>query len=295
MAGPKVSLFERAVQRLAVALPDEVALQIRLRRPVHHEDLLLRALVEKGDACFDVGANVGKLALYLAHFTGPTGLVVAFEPVPPTFSRLCFELQRPGLGRRAPVLPLPYGLSDCDGAMEVVVPRGKWSLASLARQEAWTDWLGQGSTETVAFRCQFRSLDAAIADQDLPAPDLIKIDVEGAECLVLRGATRTLMRDAPPLVFLELFQPWARAFGFTAWDVLSPLVERGYSFLFACRRGLVEHSPSERTPVPPEFRDGYNVIAFHRETHEHRVRRVLKYKGGWGPLHIVTSIPVAND
>jgi tRNA A58 N-methylase Trm61 len=50
-------------------------------RPRNFEQQIYSALVREGDICFDVGANVGDVALYLARLTGRTGCVVAFEPV----------------------------------------------------------------------------------------------------------------------------------------------------------------------------------------------------------------------
>jgi hypothetical protein len=50
-------------------------------RPTNFEEQIYRAAIEEGDICFDVGANVGDVAIFLARIATPRGCVVAFEPV----------------------------------------------------------------------------------------------------------------------------------------------------------------------------------------------------------------------
>jgi hypothetical protein len=65
-----------------------------------------------------------------------------------------------------------------------------------------------------------------------------------------------------PLLFMELFAPWQRPFGYGPWDVLSLLATYGYRFLFMCPDGLIENQPTRAAPYPPEYAQGYNLLAF---------------------------------
>src|SRR5215468_9203389 len=61
--------------------------------PTHFEEQIYRAAIEEGDICFDVGANVGDVAIFLARIATPRGCVVAFEPVFHVYRLLCQRIQ----------------------------------------------------------------------------------------------------------------------------------------------------------------------------------------------------------
>jgi hypothetical protein len=85
----------------------------------------------------------------------------------------------------ARTLTLPLGLSDVDGEPEISLPEGRSALGSLASQAEWTTF---ATVPVVRCRCAFRQLDGLRAELGLPAPASLKVDVEGAERLVFRGA-----------------------------------------------------------------------------------------------------------
>ena len=89
-------------------------------------------------------------------------------------------------------------------------------------------------------------------------------------------------RGARPLMLIEVFAPWERAFGYRPWELLSWLLERGYRLLFACPNGLVEHVPTESGPFPPEYEMGYNVVAFLPEIHSERIGALKHLRAGAG-------------
>ena len=159
-----------------------------------------RDAVCRGATVLDVGANVGAYTLLFAIWAGPDGRVFAFEPAPASLAGLRRQLQLNQLAGRVEVVPVAIagtvGTADfiCDGA-------------------SGANALGSGST-TGAIPVATTSLDAFCGERGL-SPDVIKIDVEGAELDVLRGGRATL---AGPGVqtFLE-FHPsaWA-ARGITA-------------------------------------------------------------------------------
>ena len=134
---------------------------------------------------FDVGAHLG---LHTLYYSAVADRVVAFEPAPRNDARL---LENVVLNHRTNV--------------------STWNVA-LSDRTAVLDFLDNGISQTGTLLTQARHAQGfhkiqvqahRLDDLDLPAPDLIKIDCEGAEMQVLRGASATL-RKHRPVVHLEV-------------------------------------------------------------------------------------------
>jgi len=131
--------------------------------------------LEPGDVMLDVGAHIGEFTL-LAASRGAT--VHAFEPDPANAALLRVNLEDAGCSGAVTVHEC--AVTESDGAMRFLAHRNP-SLSAL-----WT-----------ADRAAGDALDALA----LPRVDVIKIDTEGAELGVLRGATTLLQRCSPTIVF----------------------------------------------------------------------------------------------
>jgi FkbM family methyltransferase len=246
-----------------------------LALPGNYEEQIYAAIVRRGDVCFDIGANQGDVALFLGRLAGASGLIVAFEPVLSTYQRLRRRIERRAL-LGAKILPVPTGLSDCERDAVMSIPNGDFGMASIADRSSWVS--AQGCVRMEQARVHLTTLDAFIERTSL-APTFMKIDVEGAELLVLKGASALFESGKRPLMLIEVFAPWERAFGYRPWDLFGMLLSRGYEILFACPRGLVPHLPSASHPFPPQYEGGYNVIAFSSTLHRDRLesaRRLLE-------------------
>jgi FkbM family methyltransferase len=252
-------------------------------RPQSYEEQIYVSLIRRGDVCFDVGANNGDVSLLLARLAGYSGSVVAFEPVWPMYAQMCRHLQR-DIHLKAPIIPLPIGLADTDRDATIQVPDGNFGFGSMSSAIEWKSALSSTMAETkiASYEVRLQSMDSFLAASSLPKPVFMKIDVEGAELLVLRGANEMFSRGARPLMLIEVFAPWERAFGYRPWELLSWLLERGYRLLFACPNGLVEHVPTESGPFPPEYEMGYNVVAFLPEIHSERIGALKHLRAGAG-------------
>jgi FkbM family methyltransferase len=246
-------------------------------RPRSYEEQLYAALVRPGDVCFDVGANQGDVSLFLARLAGEFGLVVAFEPVWPVYSHLCRQVQS-DTTLRAPVITVPAGLADTEKDATINVPNGIFAMGSMADATAWIR--AQSGALMSSYRARFTTIDSFLLGTSLQPPTFMKIDVEGAELFVLRGATELFSTAHRPLMLIEVFAPWEQAFGYQAWEPLSWLLERGYRFLFACPNGLVDHLPTEAKPFPPEYAMGYNVLAYCPTAHTNRVEGIQQLQAG---------------
>lgn len=264
---------------------------VEVAGPASFEEQIYDAVVAEGDVCYDVGANFGEVALFLARRAGRGGMVVAFEPVMPVYCQLCTWVQL-ATDARAPVVTLPMGLAEAEKSATIQVPVGHFAMGTLAAPEAWSRT--HYAAEIDSYPCRFTTLDAFVATAGIARPDFMKIDVEGAELLVLKGGAASFAEGMRPLLFMELFAPWQRPFGYGPWEVLSLLAGYGYRFLFACPQGLIEHQPTQAMPFPPEYAQGYNLLAF-TEAHATRVAALAGLRAGGGATRLpMTPAPVPN-
>ena len=149
---------------------------------------LLDLLVGDEDCFLDVGANWGWFALLIASRPDFRGQIHAFEPMPGTHADLSGVVREAGLEAR--IICHPLALSDHDGTSTMTVPGGVQS--GLAR-------LGG----TAGVRARLARLDGL----NLPAPAVIKMDVEDHEIEVLRGAGTTIAQARPFVVFENWSHP----------------------------------------------------------------------------------------
>lgn len=170
-----------------------------------------RAAVRPGMVALDVGANVGAYALLLGGWVSPGGRAYAFEPSPETFAGLSRHLALNGL--LGTVVPVAAAVSASDG-------RATLSGGGLSGGNR-LDARGAGpEVETV-------SLDGFCAREGI-VPSFIKIDVEGAELDVLRGARETIRAAGEGLaLFVEMHPTTWGEMGITAADLQAELELQG--------------------------------------------------------------------
>lgn len=158
-----------------------------LRRPcriTNRDEFFLSHLIRPNDVIFDIGANHGALACFMAGLCGVNGKVVAFEPVWRTYERMCERLQAESI-ERAPIITVPLGLSDEPEVVEIHLPDGLDALASIATREQVNRTHSPACTRSL--HCGVITLDLFARTTGVQQPQLVKIYVEGAECKVLRG------------------------------------------------------------------------------------------------------------
>ena len=256
-------------------------------RPKTYEEQIYASLVQLGDTCLDVGANVGDVAIFIARLCGDSGRVIAFEPVAPVYLELVRNIQQ-NCYMKAPIVPYPAGLSNAQINATIQVPGNRFGLGSMASIDSVSRLLP--GTTVKSFEARFFTWDALVASQEIPNVDFVKIDVEGAELLVLNGGRGVLESGQRPVMLIEIFAPWEDNFGYRPWDVFSFLMAFDYEFLFACPEGLIPHVPSLENAFPPEYLWGYNVIAFVRSVHAKRIVRLSTLYANSSP-HLLSMEP----
>jgi FkbM family methyltransferase len=154
-----------------------------------HFAVLFGLLVRPGDRCVDVGANVGVHTVRLARLAGPGGEVIAIEPDPGVIAR---TRRNVALNNLSNVRLRNAAASDKPGEMRLYRPGEadtNRARASLLQHAYLT-----GETITVPVV----TVDDTCGEDPVA---LIKIDVEGHEDAVVRGAARVIDRDAPAVIF----------------------------------------------------------------------------------------------
>jgi FkbM family methyltransferase len=139
---------------------------------------------------FDVGANEGFFVCHLAQMIGRRGKIYAFEPVPETFAKLAYSVSR--LGLTAWVKPIPAAVLDSSGLVQLSWP----DRNSLKAQV--TPRLNRRANHrlTWANAIPLDTFCALVGSR----PSLVKIDAEGSEPAVLRGAAHLLASSEPPAI-----------------------------------------------------------------------------------------------
>lgn len=216
-----------------------MAQDIRHRRYREPELALIAQAVREGDCVVDVGANYGLYSYHLSRAVGARGEVLALEPIPFTAAVLRRVVRILDLSN---VKVIPIGCSDYSGAAEFTVPiqANGAPIGGLAHLATRQDDRS-GVTPSVKYkrkrliRCDVAPLDNLAVDADI---SFLKIDVEGAELAVLRGAVGILSRCTPTVV-CEV-NPWLmEGFGYDP-DGLKQLVkDLGYSIYWYAHPNLV--------------------------------------------------------
>jgi FkbM family methyltransferase len=144
---------------------------------------------EPGDVLFDIGANIGLYSIYAAS---RSARVVAFEPESQNYALINQNIFLNGMGDR--IACVAVALSDRQGLDYLYLSRFR-AGESLHNFGAALDWQQRPFTPSFQQGSISFSLDAFLEFQPEPFPTHIKIDVDGIEARVIRGAARTL-RDA---------------------------------------------------------------------------------------------------
>jgi FkbM family methyltransferase len=162
----------------------------------------LESETRRGDTVYDIGANVGVVSLIAATLLRSEGLVVAFEPGFSSYARLCENIALNGLSSM--VVPVPLALSSTSGLQTFTYRTEDPGQSRHAfSAEAWTPAAGNSHKRYTQPMVSV-TLDEVVPLLRLPSPNLVKLDVDGAEAHVLRGARSTLAAPECRSVFVEI-------------------------------------------------------------------------------------------
>ena len=203
------------------------------------ESRVAAAALRPGDFAIDIGANHGWFTLLMAEAVGPEGLVLGVEPCPPQWAALGNNLELNGRPDQVEVRQLALGAEAGEMTINLFegLPHGHASTSSLGRDDVRP------------FTVEARTLDQLVGEiGGARRPALIKLDVEGAERVVVEGAGETLASG--PIVLLEVNVETSQAFGYRPSELLADLLAGvGSATAFRVEQsGLMVESAPESAP-----------------------------------------------
>lgn len=183
---------------------------------------LLAGRISEGFRFIDIGANIGAYSLFVAAKAGPTARILAVEPQPEVFARLAFNIAQNPFGT---VKAVACALADKPGELTLFLDpanRGESSVRILR------------SSAGATVRVPATTLLALVESEGYQSLDAVKLDVEGAEDLILEP----FLRDAPETLwpgFIIIEDSRNR------WqiDLIELLSQRGYALIAQTRLNLV--------------------------------------------------------
>lgn len=229
------------------------------------------ARLRPGDTVLDIGANVGAYTLPLARHVAPHGRVVAFEPTDYAFAKLTKNLRlNPDLARAVtaaqvmlgdtsagavPPLYSSWPLGAVPGEEDSPLPGGienGRSTSAPAEGQVHPQHGGRLMSTGGAFAM---TLDQYLEEAGIERIRLVKLDVDGHECRVLRGARQSLCRTRPLLV-MELAPYTLSGAGDSVEELLDLLGSLGYRLTSLFSGAPL---PLEPTAIRAMIPDGHSV------------------------------------
>jgi FkbM family methyltransferase len=195
-----------------------------------NETDLFRRLVKPGDTVVDAGANIGYYTVIGARLVGDKGKVYAFEPDPANFALLEKNVRLNGLTN---VVLERKALSNLKGTVKLYIADANKGDHRIYQP----DGESRSSIDVEAVRLDeyFKGLERGI--------DVLKMDVQGAEGLILQGMTGLFDgRTDGPTIFFELWPFGLKGMGTDAGELLKTLQSYHYAFY--------DMNPKEGGPTP---------------------------------------------
>lgn len=173
---------------------------------------VVSAIVRRGDVCLDIGANFGWFTTLMARLTGTENQssVHAFEPMPDVF-----DVLKTNVGiNNSPENVFLNNLALGDAISQVKMhrfndlPNGYSSLSDMGKEDFQT------------FIVPMTTLNSYLVENKIENVDFIKLDVEGAELMFLRGATKLFEQPVPPFFIVEMALGTTEGFGYLPNDLI---------------------------------------------------------------------------
>ncbi len=209
-----------------------------LFRGCHEPEIvnLIKHVVRPGNFCLDIGANIGAHTLLMARMAGPTGKVIALEPHPGICRRL---RQNICLNRLTNVQVVNAALTDRDGTIDL------YGFSADAFEQGISSLRPDDEAK---MKIEVRALRGAtlIREQRIEACDFLKIDVEGAESLVLNELFELISAHRPAILFEYRRQHWEK-FGSAFSPILSRLREQHYD-VYCIRKNVTRPLAGDTPP-----------------------------------------------
>jgi len=195
--------------------------------------------IKPGMVIFDVGANIGYFTTIMAKLVGSGGKVHAFEPSRREFGSIKKTI---GQNRQDNIVLNHSALSDKTGTVIMNIAKSENMAALNTIGNVSHPAAKEGDFDQV--EVQLDTIDNYITTGGFQRVDLIKIDVEGAELMVLKGAEETLKRYRPQII-CEFSDLTTKGFGYQAKEIFDWLAQKGYRAYRITNQGDILNEPGK--------------------------------------------------
>ena len=178
-------------------------------------------LAEQSRVILDVGGSIGDYTCVGANRLPADGHIVAFEPIPENQAYIKKNLEQNQLTSKATVAPVAVG--DRDAEIDIYMVEGSVGTHSAAATSA-------AGVSTKSVHVPVVMLDSYVVENKLANIDILKIDVEGYDGFVLKGAQQ-LIRKFKPTMFIEFVADNLKNCGFDPNEFLV-LLKGGYKHIY---------------------------------------------------------------
>ncbi len=222
------------------------------------ESRFVERFLKPGMIVLDIGAHHGYYTLLASKRVGVRGRVISFEPSPREQKALRLNLR---LNRCRNVVIEGLALSDENGESDFYVLEDR---ASGCNSLKVPDVSGKMSRQ----RVEIARLDQCLARFAMDRVDFIKLDVEGGELAVLRGAADLLGRTSRPVILTEVQDIRTLPWGYRAKDILAHLAEKDYKWFSLLEDGALreldlnsDHFEGNFVAWPEEFAEALDRMS----------------------------------
>lgn len=196
-------------------------------------------VVKPGMNVFDVGANVGLYSIISGKAVGAGGHVWSFEPYPPIVNYLKQNVE---LNKLANITVVEMAVAEKEDILDLhVFPEGSDVYNSLGAAVRPAEQLHAVRKIPV----QVTTLDNYAYKVGIETIDLMKIDVEGVEERVLRGAEQLIKRSPKIQIVMEIYEPSAQQCGCSSKNLIEMLSVLGFSMYKICHGGFLKCCKTE--------------------------------------------------
>jgi len=174
------------------------------------------------DIIWDIGASVGLVSIYAAEYVEK---VISFEPDDLIYNRLVKNIRLNGLQDK--IEPKNIGISNMNGTVNLNSDGVNGKSPSLS------DLQRHSSHKSI----DVSTIDEIVMQKSTPIPSVLKIDIEGAEILALKGGDKFLSSDLKPrLIFMEIHPEFLIEFGSNENEVFELIKKYNYSIINYVKR-----------------------------------------------------------
>jgi FkbM family methyltransferase len=168
---------------------------------IHEDDIITRFTPKEGDIVIDIGAHIGLYTIISSKRVGANGKVVAIEADPENFEMLTSNIK---LNQLTNVIPLNYAVYSKETKLKLYLPSGESGFTKY--NTIMPNWI---NTQEKFVEVNANTLDYLLQLNKIRQEEVnwIKIDVEGAEFEVLKGASNVLSKSKDIAILMELHGP----------------------------------------------------------------------------------------